>query len=309
MKPTRSRHCKRTHAVHESLRHRAWEDGRSSSREPGDLSFGVLSLHPPAGGHRRDGRREETLMARSRTYAAGVCVALLVLLSPVAAALAQPTSAPYISGVVRDVSPAPLAQAVVDVVVDGRAIATVATMEDGKYRLPVPAGVPFALRVRRAGFADFTAQMTGTSRELTRDVTMQVGAVSDTLVVTASGDAQARASVTESVSVLTRADVEMTGAAALADVLRFVPGLSVEGSGREGALTSVFARGGESDYNLVMIDGVRVNGSGGQFEARFGPVGVAGHGTRRAGILSRLAEYPMRTNRRCSRRVVAPGRW
>ena len=33
-----------------------------------------------------------------------------------------------------------------------------------------------------------------------------------------------------------------------------------------GALTSLFARGGESDYNHVLIDGVRVNVSGGQFD-------------------------------------------
>ena len=42
--------------------------------------------------------------------------------------------------------------------------------------------------------------------------------------------------------------------------------MNVESTGREGALTSMFSRGGESDYNLVLIDGVRVNLSGGQFD-------------------------------------------
>jgi vitamin B12 transporter len=45
-----------------------------------------------------------------------------------------------------------------------------------------------------------------------------------------------------------------------------VPGLNVESTGREGALSSLFARGGESDYNLVLIDGVRVNPSGGAYD-------------------------------------------
>jgi outer membrane cobalamin receptor len=52
----------------------------------------------------------------------------------------------------------------------------------------------------------------------------------------------------------------------LAEAIRFVPGLAVEGTGREGALTSLFSRGGESDYNLVLIDGVRANLDGGQFD-------------------------------------------
>ena len=49
-------------------------------------------------------------------------------------------------------------------------------------------------------------------------------------------------------------------------MVRFVPGVNVESAGREGSVTSMFTRGGESDYNLVLIDGVRVNQSGGVFD-------------------------------------------
>jgi outer membrane cobalamin receptor len=132
--------------------------------------------------------------------------------------------------------------------------------------VPVAAGVPFELRVRRPGFADAVVPIPGSARDVTRDVTMQVGRVSDTLLVTESRTAEGRVSVTESVTVITRDDIEGLGAGSLADVLRFVPGLSVEAIGREGAVTSVFARGGESDYNLVLIDGVRVNASGGGYD-------------------------------------------
>lgn len=204
-------------------------------------------------------------MTRARTRAAVLVAALLCLFLPTGFAAAQ-SGASSISGTVRDVSGAALPQATVELVVDGRSVAELATMEDGRYRLTLPADVPFALRVRRAGFAEFVDHLNGTTRDVTRDVTMQVGRVSDTAVVTASRSAEARASVTESVSTLTRGDIETIGASALADALRFVPGLSVEASGREGAVTSVFARGGESDYNLVLIDGVRVNDSGGQFD-------------------------------------------
>jgi outer membrane cobalamin receptor len=205
-------------------------------------------------------------MARVRTCGAGLLTALLFLFSSSAGVAVAQTSSPAIAGVVRDASGAPLAQAIVEVIVDGRSIASVTTKEDGRYRLALPADVPFALRVRRAGFAEFIDRLSGTTGDVARDVTMQVGRVSDSVVVTAARGAEPRAAVTESVTTLTRTDFEQTGAAALSDVLRFVPGLSVEGSGREGAVTSVFARGGESDYNLVLIDGVRVNASGGGFD-------------------------------------------
>jgi len=171
-----------------------------------------------------------------------------------------------ISGVISDPSGAVVSGATVEAVVSGRAVATVTTGADGGYRLDVPAGVPVELRVRREGFADSVLAIAGAIAPVTRHVTLQVGAVSDTLVVTASRAFEGRASVTESVTSFTRADLDALGSSSLADVVRFVPGVNVEAIGREGAVTSMFSRGGESDYNLVLIDGVRVNQSGGVFD-------------------------------------------
>ena len=53
----------------------------------------------------------------------------------------------------------------------------------------------------------------------------------------------------------------------VADALRLVPGFSVVASGGRGALTSLFPRGGESDYTLVLVDGVAMNVFGGGFDA------------------------------------------
>jgi len=178
-----------------------------------------------------------------------------------------------IHGVIADASGAIVATATVDAVVSDRVIATATTGADGTYRLEVPAGVPVELRVRREGFADSVTAIAGLTQPITRHVTLQVGAVSDTLVVTASRTVEGRASVTESVTSFTRTDLDALGSASLADVVRFVPGVNVEAIGREGAVTSMFSRGGESDYNLVLIDGVRVNQSGGVFD--FGRINAA----------------------------------
>jgi len=130
----------------------------------------------------------------------------------------------------------------------------------------VPAGVPVELRARRDGFAYQVTALAGVSQSVTRNLTLQVGGLSDSLVVTASRTPESRARVTESVTSFTRAEIEALGASSLADIVRFVPGVNVASTGREGSVTSMFTRGGESDYNLVLIDGVRVNQSGGVFD-------------------------------------------
>ena len=58
----------------------------------------------------------------------------------------------------------------------------------------------------------------------------------------------------------------------VADALRAVPGLSVVANGGRGAVTSVFPRGGESDYSLVIVDGVQANAFGGGYDFAHLPV-------------------------------------
>jgi outer membrane cobalamin receptor len=171
-----------------------------------------------------------------------------------------------VSGRVGDASGASLSGATVEAVAAGRSVATAVTGDDGRYRLEVPRGVPFELRVRREGFAEYAAGIRGSATGLALDVTLQIGRVSDTLVVTASRGAEDRATITSSVTVMTEADVHAVGAAQLSDVLRFVPGVALDGTGREGGVTTMFARGGESNYNLVLVDGVRANVQGGGFD-------------------------------------------
>lgn len=171
-----------------------------------------------------------------------------------------------IEGTVTDTSGAVVVGATVEALVAGRAIAVATSGADGHYRLDLPAGVPVEVRVHRDGFADQVIAVAGGWQTVTKHVTLPLGGVSDALVVTAARGAESRAHVTESVTAFTRADIEALGGASLADVVRYVPGVNIESNGRDGALASMFSRGGESDYNLVLIDGVRVNQSGGVFD-------------------------------------------
>lgn len=195
-----------------------------------------------------------------------VCVVLSLLLALAIAWPARAQDAIAVTGRITDASGAVLPGAAIDVLAGGRRISSTTSANDGSYRLEVPSGVPFDLRIRLDGFAEQSIAIAGQSQLLTRNVTLPVAGVSDSVIVTAARTALSRASVTESVSAFTRQDIVALGSSSLADIVRFVPGVNVESTGREGAVTSMFSRGGESDYNLVLIDGVRANQSGGIFD-------------------------------------------
>ena len=72
-----------------------------------------------------------------------------------------------------------------------------------------------------------------------------------------------------SATVITEQDIEASGATEIHQLLREVPGLSVKRLGARGGMISIFARGSESDHNLVLIDGVKANEIGGAFNFEF----------------------------------------
>lgn len=98
------------------------------------------------------------------------------------------------------------------------------------------------------------------------DLRLRLSAVEQQVVVSASLGATLTPQVASSVSVLNAPEMEERGDQTVFDALRAVPGVAVTQSGRRGGVTSLFVRGGNSDYNLVLIDGVEVNEFGGAFD-------------------------------------------
>lgn len=83
--------------------------------------------------------------------------------------------------------------------------------------------------------------------------------LSETVVVTATLTPEEEAQVGTAVTVITREEIERSGARTVLELLRLVPGLDVVRSGGDGAISSVFLRGTNSGHALVLVDGVRVN--------------------------------------------------
>jgi vitamin B12 transporter len=86
------------------------------------------------------------------------------------------------------------------------------------------------------------------------------------IVVTATRYPVAADSVASTVTVLRGEDLRAQGIRFVADALRQVPGASVVSGGPFGSATSLFLRGGESDYAKVLVDGAPVNQPGGFYD-------------------------------------------
>jgi vitamin B12 transporter len=88
----------------------------------------------------------------------------------------------------------------------------------------------------------------------------------DPVVVTGTQVAVPVSELPSAVTVIEREEIESRQVTDVPQLLRTVPGLSVTQSGSRGGQTSVFPRGGNSNFSLVLVDGVPVNNAGGTFD-------------------------------------------
>jgi vitamin B12 transporter len=86
------------------------------------------------------------------------------------------------------------------------------------------------------------------------------------VVVTATRFAVPVDMVASAVTLVSGADLRAQGVRTVADALRLVPGVAVMQTSSFGSQTSLFVRGGESDYVKVLVDGVPQNQPGGWFD-------------------------------------------
>src|SRR2546426_7385874 len=82
------------------------------------------------------------------------------------------------------------------------------------------------------------------------------------VVVTATRVPVSADLVASAVTVLRGSDLVAQGVRTVAQALETVPGAHVAETGSFGGQTSLFMRGGESDYTKVLLDGVPLNQAG-----------------------------------------------
>ena len=197
-------------------------------------------------------------------------VALLSMLGLAGSALAYGTN--LVEGTVSDQSNAKIARARVTLR-DRAGLIHYETRTDdfGKFSVANVADGKYSLSAESPGFTQPAEIVVEVSAGVTRavEVRLDVAAVSDQLVVTATRTQTASSELGGSVSVIGIDALERGNQSLVSETLRLVPGLAVVQTGGRGGLTSIFTRGGESDYNKVLVDGVPVNRAGGGFDFGF----------------------------------------
>jgi outer membrane cobalamin receptor len=81
----------------------------------------------------------------------------------------------------------------------------------------------------------------------------------DPVVVTGTAYPAELSKSTGSVTVITGEEIEASHAVSVGELLEQVPGLYVDQPASRGGVTSVYIRGGDPNFTLVLIDGVKVN--------------------------------------------------
>jgi vitamin B12 transporter len=172
-----------------------------------------------------------------------------------------------ISGAVVDSLGGRVAGARVALIRDGNQTAETVSDAQGEFGFETVASGRYHITVSAAGFephetAPFFA---GTGRTMV-EVPLQIGLLTQDVVVTASATEVPAAQVGASVTVLDHSTLDTLAKPDVLEAVRLVPGADVVQTGARGGITSVFIRGGDSDMNKVLIDGVPANDIGGAFD-------------------------------------------
>ncbi|HVW77416.1 MAG TPA: TonB-dependent receptor plug domain-containing protein, partial [Alloacidobacterium sp.] len=179
---------------------------------------------------------------------------------------AAPLSAVVVRGRVTDPLGRPIANASISLIENGKVIVASQTMSDGTYQLSSSASGRFYVLAGGKSFRQLATQSFygGSLDGVEQNIVLEPEWVRQSVVVTATGTPLPQGQLSASITSLTRTDfINRTD---LVDAMRQMPGVNVVQQGQRGSLTSVFVRGGNSDSNKILFDGVPIEDVGGVFD-------------------------------------------
>ena len=179
---------------------------------------------------------------------------------------AAPLHAVVVRGRVTDPLGEPIANAKVALIENGQVITASSTQSDGSYQLTSGATGRFYVLAGGKSFRQLATQSFygGSLDGVEQDIVLEPEWVRQSIVVTATGTPLPQAQLSASITNLSKTD--FVNRADMVDVMRQVAGLNVVQTGQRGGLTSVFIRGGNSDSNKIVLDGVPIEDIGGVFD-------------------------------------------
>lgn len=115
-------------------------------------------------------------------------------------------------------------------------------------------------RISKTGYSNFAVTiglLAGLS--LTSPAVAEDTESMDVIVVAGSRVSDLLSELSNTTTVINLADIETRNRANVLDLLRQTPGVQVTQPGGRGGVAQVFIRGGEPNFTMVLLDGVRVN--------------------------------------------------
>ena len=179
---------------------------------------------------------------------------------------AIPGRAASVQGVVTDVSGAKISGAKVALVSKGHVVGSAVTASDGSFQILTGVEGRFYLLVSAPSFRQLETPgfYAGRLDSVERSLVLEPEWVRQSIVVTATGTPTPQAQTSAATTVLGPTDLATRDD--LVSLLRLMPGTFVAQSGQRGAQTSLFIRGGDSDANKILVDGVSAGDLGGRFD-------------------------------------------
>jgi vitamin B12 transporter len=169
-----------------------------------------------------------------------------------------------VTGTIVDAAGRALPRVLVTLVdASGTTIDTTFSYPDGTFRVGIDAPAGCKVQAALAGFAPATVDC-GTGTGLT--LKLAIAPIQEAVVVSATRTEAPLAQLASSVTVFTAENIAARQNPPMIDLLRSAPSAVVVSNGSQGAVASLFLRGGESNYTKVLLDGIPLNEPGGTFD-------------------------------------------
>jgi len=173
-----------------------------------------------------------------------------------------------LAGVVVDTLGARLAGATVTLLREGQKVQDGKSGGDGAFSFEGLSPDRYQVQANMPGFQSKTSEtvFVGQGGRMILEVALEIGPFQQEVVVTAGATEQLQARTGAPVTVIDEATLESINKLDVLEALRLVPASQIVQVGQRGGVTSLFLRGGESNFTKVLIDGIPANDIGGGFD-------------------------------------------
>jgi iron complex outermembrane receptor protein/vitamin B12 transporter len=202
---------------------------------------------------------------------------MLVVMMVVATGRAMAADDASVKGTVADPLGARVSSAMVKLLMDGKVVREASSDVDGDFTFDALASGRYQIEVSAAGFSTRTTDpiFVSSGGRISVDVALPIGSLEESVSVTAAATGVLPSQTGAPVTVLDSKTLDSLGKTDVLEALRLVPAASLVETGGKGGTTSIFIRGGNSNFNKVLLDGIPANDIGGGIDlSQFSMTGV-----------------------------------